>query len=770
MNKLNGFLKAKEHPIQSDVPSPDFFEGALLGNGGLGLVVCARPDAIVLHLGHNNVWDVRIDEGHKDNIGTFKEVWSKIQDGNGGISLKDNEFYKKYYDNCVAAYTKPYPRPFPCGSIYFFLNIKEFEVLGHKLDISNGLLSVSIISSKNEIIYFQIFVSKADDSIFIKTVDDNKNEKDIIKRVKIIEEKVEGIPCIEITEDESYFGFYQTLPNTVDKEYLSKPQKGFGIHIRGCNNKTAVSSLDYKTSESSSFQINLMEGFIDEIKNKKFIGQDIKTAFEKSESLWKSYWEKSAIETDDKFLEEIWYYNSYFMNCVMSENASCPGLFGNWMYGSIGTAWHGDYHMNYNTQQSFWGVFSSNRAQLHLPYINLVEHLIPISKKWAKDFYELKGACFPHVAYPLEMNAIPYPSPEWGWEIFETPWTVQSLWWHYTYMKDEELLKNKLFPLIKEATLFMVDYILKDIKAPLNDGKYHIFPTIVPELYGLVENLDKNIDGLADLTLTKFLFNAYLEAVDILNIETEEEKTVISIKKILDKYPEYTVKKADWGDVFVSVYGEDPNNVIYNAPANLMHIFPGEEIDINSEREIYEIAKNSYKYHYNEGGNDLVFYNMQVARLGVLDVEKFKRQVKYCMLPNKTCGDRISLTGGRYDIGADFNWMMSMGIWVENFALYSVVNECFMHGHTDIITLFPNWNKNISTTFADLRAKGAFLLSASCKDGEVTEVSVLSEKGGKLKIKNPWKNGAIIDNTCYKNNIIELDTVPKQIINIFPLS
>jgi hypothetical protein len=39
-----------------------FFEGALLGNGGLGCVVTTRPDAIALHFGHNDVWDARIPD------------------------------------------------------------------------------------------------------------------------------------------------------------------------------------------------------------------------------------------------------------------------------------------------------------------------------------------------------------------------------------------------------------------------------------------------------------------------------------------------------------------------------------------------------------------------------------------------------------------------------------------------------------------------------------------------------------------------------------
>lgn len=55
---------AKKDSIKIEVASPNFFEGALLGNGNLGVVACNRPDGIALYLGHNNIRDIRIDEPH----------------------------------------------------------------------------------------------------------------------------------------------------------------------------------------------------------------------------------------------------------------------------------------------------------------------------------------------------------------------------------------------------------------------------------------------------------------------------------------------------------------------------------------------------------------------------------------------------------------------------------------------------------------------------------------------------------------------------------
>jgi hypothetical protein len=67
-----------------------------------------------------------------------------------------------------------------------------------------------------------------------------------------------------------------------------------------------------------------------------------------------------------------------------------------------------------------------------------------------------------------------------------------------------------------------------------------------------------------------------------------------------------------------------------------------------------------------------------------------------------------------------------------------------MQSHHDLISVFPaipgDW-ENVS--FEDLRARGAFLVSAVKNKGKIVEVRVLSENGGLLKIKNPFGKNRI---------------------------
>jgi hypothetical protein len=95
---------------------------------------------------------------------------------------------------------------------------------------------------------------------------------------------------------------------------------------------------------------------------------------------WERFWSASAVEIADRELEQIWYWNQYWLACCLKPGKVAPGLFGNWSSGNIGTAWHGDYHMNYNTQQVWWGVFSSNHVEQHEPYTRLVENLVPMAE------------------------------------------------------------------------------------------------------------------------------------------------------------------------------------------------------------------------------------------------------------------------------------------------------------------------------------------------------------------------------------------------------
>jgi hypothetical protein len=765
-SNFNSARQAKQHPIERKGPAPDFFEGALIGNGGMGVVVCTRPDAVVLRFGHNDVWDIRISEDSKDSIGTFEEIFQKVKAIDSNLKqLEDDSWYANYKRIARSNYAKPYPRPFPCGSLVLGFDRREVELIGHTLDISNGLVSIEMLLDGSSV-FLHVFTDMENDRVWMKMINEKGDAiPGIFNRINLFPDKKTPpeFPQFTVNKLNKAISFRQVLPYQEPDEYdkvKGHPKdKAFALSvITNCKlekrqrldrnaNPADMEIMEYAMlKDDAPFWacVELRNGLAKELSNdytafESFKPSDLENTFASNIKGWNEYWSKSGVNLEDKELESIWYRNLYFFRCAAKSGVSCPGLFANWSFNDIGTAWHGDWHMNYNTQQPFWATFSSNHLELNLPYVEMVEFVSNVAKIWARDYYKMRGAFYPHSAYPVEMTMNPYPVPDWGWEVFETPWAVQGVWWHYLYSGDTQFLRDRAFPLMKDAVLFIVDYMTRPDAhgEQWGDKKYHVFPTVPPELYKLRPGFKFNSDGLADLTLIKFLFNAYLRSVDILGLKSETE-TVAVVLEILNHFPDYPTEISEkYGEVFVSVKGESTETV-YNAPVSLMTVFPGEDHGLHSTLETFRILENTKRNSQNEGGNDLVFQHLQAARLGMLDLEFFKRAVQYCTLANGTSSDFNLQVNGRYTDHTNFKYMEKMGIWFENFGLPVVINECLMQSYNGIIRMFPNWPENKNAEFNTLRAVGGFLVSGSIKSGEIQEIEIYSENDNELKVYNPW--------------------------------
>jgi alpha-L-fucosidase 2 len=800
---FNSFARAKLHPIEYDRPAIDFFEGALLGNGAMGVVVTTRPDAVVLYIGHNNVWDIRVAENNKDKIGTFQEVFDKVKAISDTLSMLDqNPWYAAYANMTAENYRKPYPRPFPCGSVLLGFDRRNAELIGHKLDISNGMCEVYLMTRNQKKITLRIFADMSRDRLWMHLVDQQGNTcQNIFDRVRVLVDPSTPAEFPKARVDEhlpaGILSFRQILPYQEPGKYDAAKghpkDRAFRLiaavngslekttRIDWNGNRVGMSPLEAGLTRNDAFIgcVTLEEGLNTNVSTsvpamERPGLEDLSSCLQKNERSWREYWNKSGVELSDAFLESIWYHNLYFLNCATRDGATTPGLFANWSYNTIGTAWHGDYHMNYNTAQPFWVTFSSNHLEKNLPYVNLIEFLMDVSTRWAKEYYGLPGAYFPHSAYPVDMTMNPYPVPTWGWEVCETPWAVQGVWWHYLYSGDKEFLRTQGYAPIKAAVEFLVAYMKRPEArgAQWNDDKYHIFPTVPPELYGLRPGFKYNSDCTVDLTLTKFIFKAFLEAARVLNLEQQEKGVLKDVKDILSHFPEYpTATSQKYGKVLVSVPGEH-DKVVYNVPNALITVFPGEDYGLHSDKATLELLRNTCRNQQNEGGNDLVFLNLQAARIGMLDLERFKRQVNYCLLPNGTASDRAMQVHGRYDDLTPYGFMDHMGVWFENFALPVVVNECLMQSYDGTIRFFPNWPMDKDAEFHNLRAVGGFLVSASLRGGHVEEIRIVSEAGGVLKAILPWEKGGTSEISkgirSLKSPNVEIETVQGEIITFRP--
>lgn len=95
-----------------------------------------------------------------------------------------------------------------------------------------------------------------------------------------------------------------------------------------------------------------------------------------------------------------------------------------------------------------------------------------------------------------------------------------------------------------------------------------------------------------------------------------------------------------------------------------------------------------------------------------------------------------------------------------------------MQSYNGTIRLFPNWPKNEDAAFQNLRGAGAFLISAKQQKGNVTFLTVYSEKGNDLKLIVPWGAQGTITNKSGKKaistSIVTLKTRRGELISFSP--
>ena len=427
---------ARRHALLRTQPTPDFFEGILLGNGDIGVCVTVRPDAMGLHIGKNDSWDIRVSEAHAAHIKPFREVlqlWEQAgeeakrqgQPGDDCPWRTNIDFFHEYTALMHSSYGQPWPRPWPCGIRVAPLGFAHGAGgRGSELDISTGVLTVDTRVRRPA-------RRRAD------------RHADLLceprGRPHLGEQRwrcARGLGCVSPALGPGGANCpSRSLPRADGRFSCHQEFPGHGAH-RGSRIRRNV-----RTRIAASRSQGVLAGQLDTGTQSRrqhapcipdsaatqpfrldvalFTTLDVRDNAAHARARPRASrpilsrncggaptargprsGRKSAVELEDQELEAIWYRNQYFLACCLKPGKVAPGLFGNWTSGNIGTAWHGDYHMNYNTQQVWWGVFSSNHVEQHEPYTRLVENLMPMAEWNARVQFGLPGAYFPHSAYP----------------------------------------------------------------------------------------------------------------------------------------------------------------------------------------------------------------------------------------------------------------------------------------------------------------------------------------------------------------------------------
>jgi len=125
----------------------------------------------------------------------------------------------------------------------------------------------------------------------------------------------------------------------------------------------------------------------------------------------------------------------------------------------INAPWHADYHININIQMNYWPAEVTNLSECHGPLFDFVEGLVPNGRRTARLAYGCEGFVAHHTTDVWRWNT-PFGKLQWGMWPHGGAWCAQHFMEHYRFTGDEEFLRRRAYPLLKEASQFYLGYLV----------------------------------------------------------------------------------------------------------------------------------------------------------------------------------------------------------------------------------------------------------------------------------------------------------------------
>ena len=275
--------------------------------------------------------------------------------------------------------------------------------------------------------------------------------------------------------------------------------------------------------------------------------------------------------------------NGRYLLVSGSRGNSIPmGLQGIWN-GDYLPAWNGLYGINENLQMAYWQALPGNLKDSMMAFYDYFDAHLEDFRYNAKQLWGCRGIFIPPFMSP-ESGRLRHTAPHVIHWTDAAGWLASFYYDYYLFTGDEEFLRTRAVPFMKEVALFYEDYIVKG-----EDGKNMLFPSQSPE--NVPSNMMRNrvkvqMNSTIAFAISKEVFNNLIAACELLDVERDGVKRW---KQMLADMPDYQVNKD--GAICEWMHPDFQDNYEHRHQSHIYPVFPGTEVTEESNPEIYEACR-----------------------------------------------------------------------------------------------------------------------------------------------------------------------------------
>ena len=423
---------------------------------------------------------------------------------------------------------------------------------------------------------------------------------------------------------------------------------------------------------------------------------------------------KGAADPD---LEALYFKFGRYLLIASSRPGSMPAnLQGIWN-DSLAPSWDSKYTININTEMNYWPAEVTNLSELHGPLFDLIDKAREDGRRVARTLYGSRGFVIHHNT-DLWGHAVPIDQPRSGLWPMGGAWLALHFWDHYDYTRDRSFLAARAYPVLKEATEFLLDYMVEDDR-----GRLLIGPSVSPEnRYRLPDGTVAAITmgPYMDTQIAHALFGRVIEASELLAVDESFRKQVAAARARL---PQMQIGTHGQLQEWLSDYDEaDPG---HRHISHLFALHPGNQITLRGTPELARAARVSLERRLSAGSGHTGWSRAWIINFWARLEEPEEAHAHLVALLAKSTLANLLDTHPPFQIDG-------------NFGGTAAIAEMLVQSHTGEIALLPALPKAWPAgRVTGLRVRGAVELDMTWRDGRAAEVRLRPLINGTHNIRPP---------------------------------